>query len=92
MSDDDRGQVDTNAAEIYDSVFVPALFGRFAEAVAVAAQIDPTDHVVDVACGSGALTRAARGHTSGRVVGIDVNPAMLAVARHHGGEIDYREG
>ncbi len=92
MSDEDRGQVDTSAAEIYDSLFVPALFGRFAEAVAVAAQIEPTDQVVDVACGSGALTRAARSRTTGRVLGTDVNPAMLAVARHHGGEIEYVEG
>jgi SAM-dependent methyltransferase len=92
MSDEDRGQVDTSAAEIYDSLFVPALFGRFAEAVAGAAQIEPTDHVVDVACGSGALTRAARSRTTGRVVGIDINPAMLAVARHHGGAIEYTEG
>jgi SAM-dependent methyltransferase len=92
MSDDDRGQVNASAAEIYDSLFVPALFGRFAEAVGGAAQIESTDHVVDVACGSGTLTRAARARTTGRVVGIDLNPAMLAVARHHGGEIDYREG
>ena len=39
MSDEDRGQVDTNAAEVYDSLFVPALFGRFAAAIADAAQI-----------------------------------------------------
>lgn len=39
MSDADRGQVNVDAAEVYDSLFVPALFGRFAEAVAEAAQI-----------------------------------------------------
>lgn len=92
MSDADRGQVNMGAAEVYDSLFVPALFGRFAEAVAEAAQIKPPDQVVDVACGSGALTRAVRSRTTGRVVGIDVNPAMLAVARRHGGAIDYVEG
>lgn len=92
MSDGDRGQVDTSAAEVYDSLFVPALFGRFADAVAEAARIKPSDQVVDVACGSGALTRAARSRTTGRVVGIDVNPAMLAVARRHGGDIEYAEG
>jgi SAM-dependent methyltransferase len=88
----DRGQVEVGAAEVYDALFVPALFGRFAEAVAEAAQIEPADQVVDVACGSGALTRAVRGRTTGRVVGIDVNPAMLAVARRHGGAIEYMEG
>lgn len=92
MSDVDRGQVNMGAAEVYDSLFVPALFGRFAEAVAEATQIKPADQVVDVACGSGALTRAVRNRTTGRVVGIDVNPAMLAVARRHGGAIEYMEG
>jgi len=92
MSDGDRGQVDTSAAEVYDSLFVPALFGRFADAVAAAAGINPADHVVDVACGTGALTRAARTRTDGRVIGIDLNPAMLAVARRHGADIEYAEG
>lgn len=92
MSDVDRGQVNPGAAEVYDSLFVPALFGRFAEAVAEAAQIKPADQVVDVACGSGALTRAVRSRTTGRIVGIDLNPAMLAVARRHGGAIEYVEG
>jgi SAM-dependent methyltransferase len=92
MPDAARGQVHTGAAEVYDSIFVPALFGRFAEAVAEASRIGPADRVVDVACGSGALTRAVRSRTTGRVVGIDVNPAMLAVARHRGGAIEYVEG
>lgn len=91
MSDADRGQVNVDAAEVYDSLFVPALFGRFAEAVAEAVEIKPDDQVIDVACGSGALTRAVRNRTTGRVVGIDVNPAMLAVARRHGGAIEYTE-
>jgi len=91
MSDVDRGRVPTDAAEVYDSCFVPALFGRFAEAVAGAAKIGPADTVIDVACGSGALTRAVRRWTTGRVVGIDINPAMLAVARHRGDAIEYLE-
>ncbi len=92
MSEADRGQVNVSAAEVYDSLFVPALFGRFAEAVVEAADINSNDHVLDVACGSGALTRALRKRTTGRVVGVDVNPGMLAVARCHGGEIEYVEG
>jgi len=92
MSDANRRQVAVGAAEVYDSLFVRALFGRFAEAVAEAAQIQAADQVIDVACGSGALTRAVRSRTSGRVVGIDLNPAMLAVARRHGGVIEYVEG
>ncbi len=92
MTDHDRGQIDTGAAEVYDRFFVPALFGRFVEPIADATNVGPGDSVVDLACGTGALTRALRNRTTGRVVGVDVNPAMVAVARRQGGNIEYREG
>lgn len=92
MTDHDRGQVDTTAAEVYESLFVPALFGRFADPIAEAAQVGPSDSVVDVACGTGVLTKAVKAYTSGRVVGVDINPAMIAVAgRQHEG-IEFVEG
>lgn len=86
-----RGQVDAGAAETYDALFVPALFDGFADRIADVAEIGAAASVVDVACGTGALTRVVRTRTSGRVVGVDVNPAMVEVARRHGGDIDYRE-
>lgn len=88
MSDHDRGQLDTSGAEVYESLFVPSLFGRFANPVAEAAQLALGDSVVDVGCGTGALTRAVRARTTGRVVGVDVNPAMIVVARRHGDDIE----
>lgn len=91
MTDHERGQVDTSAAEVYDDLFVPALFGRFSDQIATAAGVGPSDDVLDVACGTGALTRSLRERTTGRVTGVDVNPAMVAVARRHGGDLDYRE-
>lgn len=92
MTDHDRGQVDTSAADIYEALFVPALFGRFADPIADAAELGPTDSVVDVACGTGVLTKSLRSRTTGQVVGVDVNLAMLAVARRHGGAIEFRQG
>lgn len=92
MTDHDRGQVDTSAAEVYDTLFVPALFGRFAEQIADAAHVEMGDSVVDVACGTGALTRVLRARTSGRVVGVDLNPGMLAVAGRGGDDIEFIEG
>ena len=92
MTDHDRGQVDTSAAEVYDGLFVPALFGRFAEPIVEVAAVGPDDSVIDVACGTGALTRAVAGRTAGRVVGLDVNPGMLEVARSHGGDVEYLHG
>lgn len=92
MTDHERGQVDTSAAEIYDSLFVPALFGRFAGSIAEAARITETESVVDVACGTGALTHAVRRYTSGRVVGVDISPAMIAVARRDQSDVEFAQG
>lgn len=92
MADHDRGQLETSAAEVYESLFVPALFGRFADPIADAVVLGALDSVVDVACGTGVLTRSLAGRTEGRVVGVDVNPAMVAVARRAGGNIEFVEG
>ncbi|MCP1337790.1 methyltransferase domain-containing protein [Futiania mangrovi] len=73
----------TNPAEVYEHCFVPALFAQWGPVTAAAARIGPGDHVLDVACGTGVLAGAAaeRAGPRGTVVGLDVNPQMLAVAR-----------
>ena len=50
--------------------------------VTAAADIRPGDRVLDVACGTGVLTREAalRAGPQGAVVGLDLDPGMLAVA------------
>ncbi len=92
MSDHELGQVDTSAARVYDGLFVPALFGRFAAPIADMAEVAPDRSALDVACGTGALTRELADRTSGRVVGVDINPGMLSVAAGHGGDVDYQQG
>jgi SAM-dependent methyltransferase len=92
VNDHDRGQLDTRGAEVYEALFVPSLFGSFAELIADAAELSRSDSVLDVACGTGALTRAVRARISGRVVGVDINPAMIAVASRHDDDIEYVEG
>jgi SAM-dependent methyltransferase len=81
-------------AEIYDEKFVPALFGPWGPVVSDAASVAPGEAVLDVACGTGALTLAALAIVGpdGRVAGLDANPEMLAVARRKTGDIDWREG
>jgi ubiquinone/menaquinone biosynthesis C-methylase UbiE len=94
MDDRERGQVIASAAEVYDEFFVPALFQAWAEPVCDAAGVGPGDHVLDVACGTGVVTRAvaARVGRAGRVVGLDVNAAMLTVARRKAPNLDLRLG
>lgn len=88
------GQVDRDAADVYDEFFVPALFQRWAEPVADAARIESGQRVLDVACGTGTLTRelAARVPPDGSVTGLDINDGMLAVARRNSPFITWRQG
>ena len=88
------GQVTGSAAEVYDTFFVPALFGAWAGPVSEAAGLKPGDRVLDVACGTGALTREAwaRVQPGGSAAGLDINDGMLAVARGRAPEIEWHQG
>lgn len=81
-------------AEVYDTQFVPALFRPWGARIAGMAAVAPGERVLDVACGTGALTCAvaARAGSGGTVVGLDANPEMLAIARRKPERVDWREG
>jgi ubiquinone/menaquinone biosynthesis C-methylase UbiE len=76
-------QVAGSAPEVYERELVPAVFGEWAPIVVELAHPRPGERVVDVACGTGivARTAAARVGPTGAVVGVDLNPGMLSVAR-----------
>jgi ubiquinone/menaquinone biosynthesis C-methylase UbiE len=86
------------AAENYEKNTVTYTTGPFAAILLEHADPQPGERVVDVACGTGVVARQAapRMGTAGTVVGVDLNPAMLAVARSlpapEGAPIDWREG
>jgi len=82
------------AAEAYEHTFVPALFRDWAERLAPFAGATGNRSVLDVACGTGIVARTAadRLDATQRVVGLDANPAMLAVARRIRPEIEWVQG
>ena len=66
----------------YERYFVPAIGAPLAADLLDVAQLRPGDRVLDLACGTGVVARRAASHVGakGRVVGVDMNPGMLAVA------------
>jgi len=87
-------QLSVQAAEAYESSFVPALFADWAPHLVEAAGVAGGQAVLDVACGTGVVARAAADRMGGRgrVVGLDVNEGMLAVAGRLRPDIGWRQG
>lgn len=89
-----RIQANRSPAEVYEELFVPALFGQWGPVVADEAGIESGQRVLDVASGTGVLACAAaeRVGLNGSVVGLDPNDDMLAIARRKGAKIEWRNG
>jgi len=86
-------QISVRAAEAYEQTFVPALFGQWAPLLVEAADVGPGDAVLDVACGTGIVARTAADRLAGHgsVIGVDLNDAMLTVARRLRHDIEWRQ-
>ncbi|HYJ08593.1 MAG TPA: methyltransferase domain-containing protein [Polyangiaceae bacterium] len=82
------------AATAYEDFFVPAMFREWAPRVADAARIEAGARVLDVACGTGVVAREAarRVGPEGKVVGLDANPGMLAVAARLAPSLAWQQG
>lgn len=82
------------AAKVYETLFVPALFEQYAPRVADAANVGQGKRVLDVACGTGILAREIlrRVGPSGRVAGIDPVPGMIEVAKQNAPAVEWHEG
>lgn len=87
-------QISADQAELYEERFVPALFAHWVDPVLDAAGVTVGQDVLDVACGTGIVTRHAadRVGAGGHVTGLDLNPAMLAVASRLRPDITWRQG
>jgi len=84
----------TTFTEIYERVLVAPLFRPFAKQLVERLAPADGDSVVDVACGTGIVARVMRERLGpgARIVGVDIAPAMLAVAQRVDPTIDWRAG
>jgi ubiquinone/menaquinone biosynthesis C-methylase UbiE len=80
--------------ELYEQALVGPLFDPWVEPLLKDVGLAADERVLDVACGTGIVARRAKERLgkTGSVIGIDVNPQMLAVARRVAPSIDWREG
>jgi ubiquinone/menaquinone biosynthesis C-methylase UbiE len=83
-----------DVARAYDDVLVPALFQEWAPRVIATAGLLPGERVLDVACGTGVLARAAadRVGAQGFAAGLDPDAWMLSVAHDRASTIEWWEG
>ena len=100
MNQQGQWQVAGSAPEVYERELVPAVFGAWAPILVELAEPRPSERVLDVACCTGVVARiaATRVGPTGTVVGIDLNPGMLSLARslvsrdsRSGGQLQWQE-
>ena len=86
-------QIPIEAAEAYEAAFVPAFFAQWAPILCETAGVTAGQRIIDVACGTGIVARTAADRVgTANVVGVDLNEAMLTVARRVRPDIDWRQG
>jgi len=85
MSEKNQFNLSSNAAESYERQKVPAIFAPMAEATLDAISLPLRATVLDVACGTGAVARAvaSRMKAPSKIVGADLNSAMVEIARQN---------
>jgi len=79
--------------EAYERYMVPIHCVRLAEDLLDRVNVRPRERVVDIACGTGIVSRMAAQRVGqlGRVTGVELNPTMLEVARQAAAYFDQIE-
>jgi ubiquinone/menaquinone biosynthesis C-methylase UbiE len=97
MNDYGQWQLRGSAPELYERYLVPAITALWATDLVERAAPRSGERVLDLACGTGIVARLAAARMgAGRIVGMDVNAGMLAVARSLSADaarlIEWQEG
>ena len=83
MNSHEQWHLSADAAERYERVVARHILAPWVRVLLDAAGLSARERVLDLACGTGLVARAAaeRVGPGGHVVGVDLNPGMMAVAR-----------
>jgi ubiquinone/menaquinone biosynthesis C-methylase UbiE len=98
MKTNEQWHITKGAAELYERVVARHILGPWAPSLVEAAHLAGGERVLDLACGTGVVTRIAaqRVGPQGRVTGVDLNTGMISVARSlpapDGGPVEWLEG
>jgi len=98
MTAREQWQMATDAAHRYEQVVARHILGPWAPALVDAGLVSRGARVLDLACGTGVVARCAaqRAGIQGHVIGVDLNPSMIAVARSlpapDGASIEWLQG
>jgi ubiquinone/menaquinone biosynthesis C-methylase UbiE len=94
----ERWQLTGGGPDSYERYQVPSVFEPLARMFLQRIALRPGQRVLDVACGTGVVTRLAAPilGPAGVIVGVDLNLKMLEVAREHaptnGAQVEWRQG
>src|SRR5262249_1006676 len=98
MGHEERWQLGGDAAHYYER-YVSLIMEPWVQRLIDGAELQPGEHVLDVACGTGFVARPAAQSVGGkgRAVGVDLNATMIEVARTAAARgaastIDWRTG
>ena len=98
MNNQGGWQLVGDAPEAYEKYIVPAFSGAWAKDIVERAALKKGESVIDVACGTGIVTRHVGAYVGrkGRVVGLDINQVMLDKARRisaaAGWDVEWKHG
>lgn len=83
MAKNEQWHMSAEAAELYERIPARYILGPWAPLLVRAGAVATGDRVLDVACGTGVVTRIAaqRAGLTGHAIGVDLNPGMIAVAK-----------
>ena len=90
MADGKAEVVDTGAAEAFERLLVPAIFGPWSRALVDLTRPATGERVIDIACGTGVAARYAMGlvGAQGAVAALDIDAGMIA----HAGTLEDAAG